>query len=66
MEIYKNANSDIQALIRSCYRPVHPCAIMIKTEFDNMINFFNWHYVLQYRDISVLIDLEYFQGYKLI
>ena len=66
MEIYKNANSDIQALIRSFYRPVHPCAIMIKTEFDNMINFFNWHYVLQYRDISVLIDLEYFQGYKLI
>ena len=66
MEIYNNMPLDIQTLIRSYYRPIHPCATMIKTEFNNFIDKFNYYFILQYVDISTLIDLEYFQGYKLI
>ena len=68
MEIYKNSSSEIQALIRSYYRPIHPCATMIKTEFNKFINAFDYidENIFDYVDISDLIGLEYFQGYKLI
>ena len=66
MEIYKNSSSEIQALIRSYYRPIHPCATLIKTEFTKFINtcYCYSNHIVQHVDISVLIDVEYFQGYK--
>jgi hypothetical protein len=66
MEIYKNSSFEIQALIRSYYRPIHPCATLIKTEFNNFIDYFDYYFINQFVDISTLINLEYFQGYKLI
>ena len=57
MEIYKNSPSEIQALIRSYYRPIHPCATMIKTEFDRIINLYDVHPCLQYVDISNVIGI---------
>ena len=68
MEIYNNMPLDIQELIRSYYRPIHPCATMIKTEFNNYIDSFDYidENIFDYVDISDLIGLEYFQGYKLI
>jgi hypothetical protein len=41
---------------------------MIKTEFNNFIDAFDYidENIFDYVDISTLIGLEYFQGYKLI
>ena len=67
MEIYKNSSFEIQTLIRSYYRPMHPCATLIKTEFTKFINacYGETSIIVKHVDISVLIDVEYFQGYKL-
>ena len=63
MEIYNNMPLDIQELIRSYYRPIHPCATMIKTEFNNYIDSFDYidENIFDYIDISDLIGFYYFQ-----
>lgn len=65
MEIYKNLNADLQAMIRSYIKPVHPCATIIKNEFEMFFESFSLLESFDELekiniDISDLILLTYF------